>query len=142
MLYFRVDGIPQSKGSWRPAGRRRSGGIRLVPDNEAETAWAEQVAWAARQALRRPPTPDRQRYQVTLDFTLLPPPSGRRTNRRDLDKLCRSVLDALTGIVWVDDEQVDRIMLDKGIAFERGRTQPGVDVEIEVHDGTRYWTVL
>src|SRR5262252_2378773 len=100
MLYFRVDGIPQSKGSWRPAGRRRSGGIRLVPDNEAETAWAEQVAWAARQAL-------------------LPPPSGRRTNRRDLDKLCRSVLDALTGIVWVDDEQVDRIMLDKGIAFER-----------------------
>ena len=29
-----------------------------------------------------------------------------RSVRPDLDKLARAVLDALTGIVWVDDDQV------------------------------------
>lgn len=125
MLAFSVDGMPETKGSWVPAGRRKSGGIRLRPDNPAEAAWAESVAWAARLAMPGPPTPDRRRYSVQLRFTLLPPPSGRRTNRRDLDKLMRSVLDALTGIVWLDDEQVDAAQLSK---FTGGR--PGLEVLI------------
>lgn len=134
MLTFRVDGMPETKGSWRAKGWTRTGKVQLVPDNPAETAWAEQVAWAARQALRRPPEPDRQRYQVALDFTLLPPPNGRRTNRRDIDKLARSVLDALTGIVWADDEQVVRLVLDKGVTGQDGRGLPGLAATIAPWD--------
>lgn len=129
-LTFRVPGQPATKGSWKPITNRRNGKTQLIADNAGEPAWATQVAWAARVALRRQFNPDRRRYIVELDFTLIPPPNGRRTNKRDLDKLGRSVLDALTGIVWVDDEQVDRLVLDKGIAGEPGRDAPGVVVAI------------
>lgn len=131
ILRFRVDGMPETKGSWRPAGRKRTGGIRLVPDNPAEAAWAEQVAWAARAAIGGPPVPDRQRYQVALDFTLLPPCGrGGRKNQRDIDKLARSCLDALNGIVWLDDAQVKRLLLDDGVTGEDERGLPGLEAVI------------
>lgn len=104
-LSFEVAGMPETKGSWRPARNRRTGRVVLRPDNEREASWAMLVAWAARQALRAPPCPDGREYAVTLRFVLPTPPSRRRTGRRDIDKLARSVLDALTGIVWLDDEQ-------------------------------------
>lgn len=133
-LAFRVDGFPQTKGSWRPAGRKRTGGIRLVPDNPEETAWAESVAWMARSALQHMPPPPRvvhrpddRRYAVALDFTLVPPKG--RAHRRDIDKLARSCLDALTTIVWLDDEQVDRLEVVKGIVGP-GRPKPGVAVVV------------
>lgn len=90
----------------------------LVPDNNAEPSWAQLVGWAARAKLRNKidelaPAYNGGRWAVSILFTLLPPPSKRRTNRRDLDKLARSVLDALTGIMWRDDEQVDSLHLDK-----------------------------
>lgn len=133
ILQFTVDGMPETKGSMRYAGYNpRTGKPRLVSDNDGEAAWAEAVAWAARQALRRPPTPDRERYRVALDFTLLPPPNGRRTNRRDADKLARSVLDALTGIVWLDDEQVDDLHPRKFVVGQPGaRASAGLIAEIE-----------
>jgi Holliday junction resolvase RusA-like endonuclease len=31
----------------------------------------------------------------------------------DIDKTCRSVLDAMTGVIFVDDAQVVRILMDK-----------------------------
>ncbi len=136
MLQFRVDGMPESKGSWRYAGHsRRTGKPRLISDNEAEPAWAEQVAWACRAALGHPPKPDKRAYQVALDFTLRAPAGrGGRQNRRDIDKLARSVLDALTGIVWADDEQVVRLVLDRGVTGVDGRGLPGLSATIESWD--------
>ncbi|HSR79056.1 MAG TPA: RusA family crossover junction endodeoxyribonuclease [Xanthobacteraceae bacterium] len=129
-LEFRVDGFPQTKGSWKVAGRKRNGAPRMLPDNPAETSWAESVAWAAKAALRgHHSTGDDRRYAVALDFTLVPPPNRGKTNRRDLDKLARSVLDALTGIVWHDDEQVDRLELSKSVTGP-GRPKPGVAIVI------------
>lgn len=124
MIDFHVWGKPETKGSWRAFIKR--GRVVLVPDNDAEPVWAQIVAWAARAHLRNVIEPDKAtRYVVSLDFVLVPPPNKRRTNRRDLDKLARSILDALTGIVWADDEQVERLELDKTI----GPT-PGVHVRI------------
>jgi crossover junction endodeoxyribonuclease RusA len=126
-LAFRVDGFPQTKGSWKVAGRKRNGAPRMLPDNPEETAWADTVAWAARAELRGHQA-DARRYAVALDFTLVPPKG--RAHRRDLDKLCRSCLDALTGIIWTDDEQVKRLLCDDGVTGEDGRGKPGVDVVI------------
>lgn len=137
-LTFRVDGFPQTKGSWKVAGRKRNGAPRMLPDNPEETAWAESVAWACRaervaEACRRglpgPLQPDDRRYAVALDFTLVPPPNRSRKNRRDLDKLIRSCLDALQGVIWLDDEQVDRLEVVKGIVGP-GRPKPGVAVVV------------
>lgn len=127
-LAFRVDGFPQTKGSWKVAGRKRNGAPRMLPDNPEETAWAESVAWMARSVLRGH-QPDDRRYAVALDFTLVPPPNRTRKHRRDADKLARSCLDALSGIVWIDDEQVDRLEVVKGIVGP-GRPKPGVAVVI------------
>lgn len=127
-LAFRVDGFPQTKGSWKVAGRKRNGAPRMLPDNPEETAWAESVAWVARSVLRGH-RPDDRRYAVALDFTLVPPKG--RAHRRDIDKLARSCLDALTKIVWNDDEQVDRLEVVKGIVGP-GRPKPGVAVVVTV----------
>lgn len=114
-MMFQVDGMPVTKGSWKP-GHGRGGRIVMRPDNADEPAWANAVAWAARIAGRGEHKPSKtSRFSVHLEFTLEPPPSARRTNRRDIDKLARSVLDALTGIVWADDEQVDHLVIDKRI---------------------------
>lgn len=125
-LSFRVDGFPQTKGSWKVAGRKRNGAPRMLSDNPEEIAWAETVAWAARAASRGHQA-DGRRYAVALDFTLIPPKG--RAHRRDIDKLARSCLDALTGIVWLDDEQVDKLEVVKGIVGP-GRLKPGVAVVI------------
>lgn len=127
-LAFRVDGFPQTKGSWKVAGRKRNGAPRMLPDNPEETAWAESVAWMARSELRGHQA-DARRYAVALDFTLVPPKG--RAHRRDIDKLARSCLDALTGIIWLDDEQVDRLEVVKGIVGP-GRPKPGVAVVVTV----------
>lgn len=126
VLEFSVRGMPQTKGSWRVFMRK--GRPVLVPDNDAEPAWAQLVGWAARAKLRNIIEPDKlARYRVTMLFAL-PVPAGRgRKGRRDGDKLARSILDALTGIVWADDEQVDTFTVDKII----GEAEPGVMITIE-----------
>jgi len=124
LLEVQVDGVPQTKGSWRVV--MHGGKPSLVPDNEAEPTWAHMVAWVARARLRGR-APDGQRYAVRLAFTLPAPPNRRRTNRRDLDKLARSVLDALTKIVWLDDEQVEDLHLSKRVGDD-----PGVVITIDV----------
>jgi Holliday junction resolvase RusA-like endonuclease len=49
-----------------------------------------------------------------------------KVTKPDTDKLIRSVLDALTGIVWTDDSQVVEILARKQFGI-----QPGVDIIIE-----------
>lgn len=127
-ISFTVVGIPQTKGSWRPGRNRRTGRVVLRPDNEAEPAWAQAVAWAARVASRGH-QPDTALYRVAMVFRLVRPTSRRRTHRRDIDKLVRSCLDALTGIVWRDDEQVVDLHASKLL---EGVTGPaGVDIAID-----------
>lgn len=101
----------------------------MLSDNPAEKSWAAQVAWAARAALRNRCNADAQRYAVQLDFALPPRPNRSRTNQRDLDKLARSVLDALTGLIWKDDEQVDVLHLSKLVS-----DVPGVVITIALTD--------
>lgn len=119
MIRFEVDGMPMTKGSWAIA--RRGKRTVLIPDNPGEVAWAELVGWSARSAQFPGTGPDPDaRFWVTIEFTLDPPPNRTRKNRRDIDKLARSVLDALTGILWDDDEQVDDLTLRKFVRGDRG----------------------
>jgi crossover junction endodeoxyribonuclease RusA len=110
---FWVSGMPETKGSWIPIG-----GGRVRADNPREHAWSEAVGWAAKAAMltTRHPRPDSRRYAVVLAFTLAAPPDRTRKNRRDADKLARSCLDAMTKIVWIDDEQVDDLRVTKRTA--------------------------
>lgn len=117
---FFVCGIPAPKGSMRAFVSRGSRRVVMVHDNVRTKPWSEAVGWAARAAICV--SPSKKPMGVWLDFTM-PRPASHSTStgklrkgapqwpvaKRDLDKLVRAVLDALTGIAWVDDGQVVRV---------------------------------
>lgn len=51
---------------------------------------------------------------------------GRRDGRADLDNLVKTVKDALNGIAWVDDSQVEELHA----TLRRGSPTPGTDIRV------------
>lgn len=47
--------------------------------------------------------------------------------RRDLDNLCKSILDPLNGLIYADDSQIVRLVAEKRI----DRENPRAEIEIE-----------
>jgi len=95
----------------------------VTHDNVKTKPWRHAIVSAARDALGgRPPLED-VALEVRVAFYLVRPPSAPRRvtepirSRDDLDKLQRSLLDALTAAgVWRDDGQVTRILAQKAFA--------------------------
>lgn len=104
-----IEGVAATKGSWRSVNTKR--GHRLIPDNPDEQAWSQLIAWHARAKLKNA-EPTKLRYAVHI-VCELPHRAGRKSFNRDADKLARSALDSLSGVLYADDEQVDRLVVDK-----------------------------
>lgn len=124
VIAFTVSGDPQTKGSAKAFRHKSTGKIIVRNDNARCASWSSAVAWKARLAMgpKKPtPTP----VSVTLSFTLARPKTTKlATPRLDIDKLTRAVLDALTGIVYVDDKQVAEVTARKAWG------EPGVVIEV------------
>jgi crossover junction endodeoxyribonuclease RusA len=130
VVEFHVPGKPAPQGSKRHVGR----GI-LVESSKDVGAWRERVAMSAHNAmcgrtlLAGPIT-------VALDFVLPRPKSAPKrstppaTKRPDVDKLARSCLDAITGIIVGDDSQIVDLHAIKRLA-ELGETA-GVRITVEL----------
>lgn len=136
MISFWVSGIPATKGSWRAYRNKRSGKSVLVPMNAKEKPWREHVQWVARTtmaALREQPLTGPASVRVVF---YLPKPKKpfNPWPVGDVDKLARSLLDALSGIVYVDDKQVVTLTASKAWADSGGPNHngdgPGALVEI------------
>ncbi len=144
MVSFWVDGIPVSKGSARGIVNRRTGRVRVFQDNAAkQKPWARKIAVLAQAAgvVCRPGP-----VTVVLGFAFPRPahhfgtgrnaaivkPSADRDHvvKPDLDKLIRCVLDALTGVAWVDDSQVVGLACTK--AYAGAGKMGGVMVSIQM----------
>ena len=124
-LYIFISGIPASKGSWIV----RYG--RLIPDNRQKLeTWTCAIRKTA-SATYSPAPPTRGAIELKLKFYLPPPritEQGRpATTRPDIDKLARAVLDALAGIIYVDDCQVIKMDVSKEYDFNGLN---GCDIEI------------
>lgn len=129
-----VDGLAETKGSFIGLGRGR-----VKADNPREKAWSEMVGWIAKLNMRGK-LPIVGGAMVTLDF-ILPAPIGKK-NRRDLDKLSRSCLDAMSGIVYVDDELVRELISHKEITSGPvGRVEINVwpSIGVRAADMVRCW---
>lgn len=145
-LTFTAIGKPEPKGSARaflPKGWTRP---VVTSDNPKIKAWQKAVAEAAVLAIldkagegARGP----QAYRtiegpviLAVDFHLERPQRVRghepHVSSPDLDKLVRSVGDALTGTCWADDAQVDVLVARKGYAA------PGTVPRAEVVVGRSY----
>lgn len=155
ILSFSVFGVPQPKGSTQSFGylakdaetgevrTRQTKTGKVVPvirtatksDNPKNADWQKQVATEAMVAAANV----RPRFvrleagiAVSLELTFyLPRPESakvgaRHVKRPDFDKLTRSVSDALTGVLWDDDGQVDFAIIRKRYAapiFGRPRVE-------------------
>lgn len=132
---FIVPGPAAPQGSKRAIKLRGSGRVVLVESSAKVKPYRAVVALAARDAWGRPPSGNA--VYVRVAFTFLRPKShytGRGAIRSgapdfpgkpDIDKLCRALLDALTGVVYADDAQV--VLLE---ATKQYAETPGTVIEI------------
>jgi crossover junction endodeoxyribonuclease RusA len=111
MKSFFIPGNPIPQGSMKIIGKR------MIHTRQKDLyAWRQAVGEAAQGAGVTPLT-----GSVTVDawFYVERKKSVKRDEpnvRPDLDKLTRAILDALTGVAYVDDAQVTRINVSKEYA--------------------------
>lgn len=108
-----VYGTPQPQGSAR-AFNRRGGGLPIVTcDNKKNKPWRQQISGVAQYEMDKAgllPITGMPVY-VEAVFYFDKPKSVKKSvthkiTRPDVDKLLRSLLDGLKGIVYKDDSQV------------------------------------
>ena len=142
---FHVTGVPQTKGSLRQWHAFRADGKCVLGLSEQSGAalkeWRALIATQASRAMRQEP-PFRGPLKVTLAFWFgLPRNATPATHgymahvwgnkRRDLDKLCRACLDALTDAsIWGDDSQVAELVASKRYVQLPGDS-PGVFITVK-----------
>lgn len=134
-VYFVVLGPPQGKG--RPKASSRGGFVRMytpAPTRlyEAKIAKMAVLAHADWPVLETPislrvvahhPIPvswSKRKQQQALQGELVP-------GKPDLDNVAKAVLDALNGVIYVDDKQVVRLVAEKKYSFDPR-------VEVYVHE--------
>jgi Holliday junction resolvase RusA-like endonuclease len=127
ILIFRAYGVPQPKGSTRafvPRGWTRP---IITDSNRSLKAWQQLVTEAASQAMDAVPDGDRALMlggvRLSIVFYLPRPKSMSKRIRHhckapDLDKISRSVLDALSHVAYHDDAQVVELLAVKRYAGE------------------------
>lgn len=127
---FFVEGEPVTQGSMKAIVSKTTGRAMILPDKKAElNKWRDLIGHLAKAAGCYP---SKGAVYMTLDAYLPRPRSVKRALplvKPDIDKLSRAVLDALTGIAYVDDGQVISLTALKHYADERG---PGVHIELKV----------
>lgn len=133
---FFVPGIPVAKGSAR-AFVVKGRAIVTQTNRDKQKPWASMIGLMASERGLKPV--DGPVY-IKMEFILPRPKSHYRANglfkekaptfhcnKPDVDKLARCVLDALTGIAWHDDSQVQIASAIKNYTRSSG---PGVKIEI------------
>ena len=115
-FYFEVPGPFAVKGSTFSFKDRR-GIIRTKTDSKHSKSFASAVQWAAKQA-GVPMIPKGRGVTVSVVYSFARPKGRDRWRldpcvRPDVDKLCRALMDALTGIAYHDDGQVVALSVRK-----------------------------
>jgi len=116
LFYFEVPGPFAVKGSTFSFKDRR-GVIRTKTDCKHGQTFAAAVQWAAKRA-GVPLIPKGRGVTVSVVYSFARPKGRERWRvdpcvRPDVDKLCRALLDALTGIAYADDGQVVALSVRK-----------------------------
>lgn len=138
-VMFHVYGFPAPKGSSTrmPNGAMLPAGTTASRKKFAE--WRTDIRLAAVNAMEGEQASTAP-IRLMCEFQLPYPTSSIRkyqmgwlphTKKPDVDKLMRALLDALTGVVWVDDSQVCYAMVNKVYAWNG---KPGAEVIIDFID--------
>ena len=112
MFTFFTPGVPAPQGSKRYVGN----GV-MVESSKALAPWRKTVAANARR--RHPDPPHDGPVVLDLEFVMRRPKAWGKnrqdpmTQRPDVDKLARAILDAITGVLVFDDSQVTTLTAHK-----------------------------
>jgi Holliday junction resolvase RusA-like endonuclease len=135
-IFFVVPGQPVGKG--RPRASSRGGFVRMYTDAKTlsyEQLIAKQATYAMGNLAEMLYTPismrivalynipvswSKRKQQLALSGDLIP-------GKPDLDNVAKAVLDALNGVVYEDDKQVIRLVIEKSYSFEPR-------IEVYVHE--------
>ena len=120
-LSFFAYGIPQPQGSTRAFMRPGMRYPVITSDNKKNKPWRQEVAGTAEVAMSRAGLTMLERsvpVRLEAAFIFQKPKSARKatvhkTTKPDIDKLARSLMDSLTGIVFEDDSQVTQCDVNK-----------------------------
>lgn len=117
MITFTVFGIPKPKGSLKPFTYQKEGKTKVAMSRDKKHVdWENLVRNEAQRHAQNGYSTNPLR--IKLEFYLTKPKSRIRkysnpypypSTRPDLDKLVRSILDSLTGVLFKDDSQVCEI---------------------------------
>lgn len=137
MYGFFVPGNPITKGSLTPYQDQRTGRLGVKHQFGKELReWCSRISFFASQARNEFFGTD-EAVEVEATFVLKRPGTHYGTGRNagkvknsapnlptgkklDIDKLSRALLDALTGVAYVDDGQVTRLNVNKAYGEEQG----------------------
>ncbi len=131
---FDVMGLPEPQGSARAFVRGKR--AIITSDNKGLAAWRQAVRYEAQRYVECTDLLlyDRDHFAVSLalEFRFPRPKSRskrliRHSRQPDLDKLIRSVGDALTGVIMEDDSMIDELVVRKGYC-DQVFSRPGVKV--------------
>jgi crossover junction endodeoxyribonuclease RusA len=116
-ISFTVFGTPIPQGSMRAFLRPGMKHPVVTSDNKKLKPWRQEVTGCALRAFRAPVLRP-SALCVEINFFLTKPERKSSkihhpSTKPDADKLLRGVLDALTGVVYEDDSQVCRIIVEK-----------------------------
>jgi Holliday junction resolvase RusA-like endonuclease len=124
---FTVNGLPKTKGSYRGTLNKHTGRVVVFQDCKQTKPWQKAIEVEAKKVA--PPEPLTGPICVSAIFKIQRGKTVKRefpTVKPDIDKLERVVLDALTGIFYVDDGQVINVH-----TYKLYDTSPGVDIAIQ-----------
>jgi Holliday junction resolvase RusA-like endonuclease len=114
-ISFCVTGTPRPKQSFRYS---KTGGYipQVVKD------WQDAVGWEAKQQMMGK-SPHSGPVAVELLFVL-----QESKIRKDLDNLSKGTLDSMRQIVYVDDDQIMRLLVEKRYTKDKNIVPPGVHI--------------
>lgn len=119
LLVFTVYGTPQPQGSSRAFFRPGMKRPVITSDNPKNKPWRQELSGTAQHEMGELALIERPHaVRVEAFFYFDKPKStpravNHKTTKPDLDKLARSLLDGLTGIVFEDDSQVTQCWVSK-----------------------------
>ena len=136
-VHFSVRGVPKPQGSMRAFVR---GGRPIVTSTtRGLREWRDAMAWQARASMDGKGilvgpvegsitfTLARPKSHYRADGSVRPSAPAHPSGRPDIDKLLRASLDAMTGVVYLDDAQIFNVQVAKAYTDWAG-DEPGVDV--------------
>lgn len=142
-LSFFVPGLPVAQGSiTKFPVRNRPGVFNMTSSAKGLKPWRYTVAYTALEAMQKAGAkPTTEAVAIGLTFVMHRPkrlsakkPTPRHGSLPDMDKLIRAIFDALTGVAWQNDSQVDDWLPMPGRRkrYAEPGEQPGVHIAIEL----------